>query len=285
MDDVLTLSPYLLLAAVFLPVFPLSMIFTSLFAWARHPLLRVLLLLIWPAAGLFALSEAQENPPPWLIVWALASALLAAWRALGLQDLWQWIAFLATSAWPLLWLAPLPLLPASASSWSQALPWLRELMPPEFLTYATYTPALALSLPLVMLVLAAALVERRFGHVHAAARLALGSRAPRLAAVLVAGILAAAATPLFPNFFLLLALLAKRVAGAPAEMLAVLGIWLLWSWSGPRFIRALVAGEPAPANGLPADSPGDIGAGLAWLLATGFAALAVAGVTLGRGLL
>ena len=94
----------MLLVAIFLPLFPFSMLFNRLFARAEKTGLRIVLLIGWPAVGIALLSNAGETPPGWVVHWSLLTALLYGFRALALRDLTLWLSHVATSAWALMWM-------------------------------------------------------------------------------------------------------------------------------------------------------------------------------------
>ncbi|MCB1736363.1 MAG: hypothetical protein H6981_00170 [Gammaproteobacteria bacterium] len=212
-----------LLAALFLPLFPLSMAFNQLAARTRQPLVRAVLLLIWPQLGIGLIALAALPPPAWFRVWALVTAALYAYRAIALRDVGLWIGFIATSAWSLVWLG--------------------GAVPAELALQA-----LAFSAPLVLLSLLTGDLERHFGAAHTRLQLGLASVAPRYALALVMAILAAVATPVFPNFFTILATISSPVAGgdmglSPLVIGSVVAlVWLLWSWSGIRLLQGIVVG-------------------------------------------
>ena len=89
-------------AALFLPLFPISMVFNQGFARLRDPWLRAFMLLIWPQIGVWIIGQAEGPIPDWFVVWALLTSGLYAFRALALREVGLWIGFLATSAWALL---------------------------------------------------------------------------------------------------------------------------------------------------------------------------------------
>ena len=97
-----------LLAGLFLPLFPLSMVFNLLYARVHNPITRSILLLAWPQIGIaiiyaFGLTDI-ESGSNWILIWALLTSLLYALRALALRELGLWTSFIATSAWSLLWI-------------------------------------------------------------------------------------------------------------------------------------------------------------------------------------
>lgn len=217
MNDLLTL----LLAGLFLPLFPLSMGFNFLLSRAGHVALRVLLFL-WPLAGLLLLQNLEIVIPDWIPPLALFTSALYAFRALALRDIGEWSGFLATSSWALLWI---PL--------QQGTP---------HLTVAFY--ALAFSLPLVLLLFLGAGLERRFGAACTGLYGGLAASMPRFSALLVLVVLAIIATPLFPAFFIMIATIVQAMSAMPVIAAGVVGIWLLWSWAGAWLLQGLVAGEP-----------------------------------------
>ncbi|RRQ21180.1 hypothetical protein [Thiohalobacter thiocyanaticus] len=249
-------AAFLLLAGVFLPLFPLSMLFNALLRRAHRPWLRALLLLTWPQPGLALVAAAQPPLPDWLMAWALLSSALYAFRALSLRELGLWTGFLACSLWALLWLV--------LARPGEVPPGLH---------------ALGLSAPLVLLTLLGTGLERRFGAAYAGLYGGLAQQLPRLAGVLVVVVLAGIAMPLFPPFFTLLSLTLATASAAPAAALALAGIWLLWSWAGARLLQGLVVG-PGDSGG----GPADLSPAATWAYAAALAALAGGGLYLLGGL-
>lgn len=234
-------------AALFLPLFPLSMVFNQAFMLARPAWLKILLLLIWPQAGILLMALSASPPPDWIIAWALFTALFYAYRALALHDALQWLGFMATSAWALLWLG-------NANTTLQHL------------------EALAFSVSLVLATLIVAVIQKRFGAAHTRLRLGLAVVTPRLAGLLVVAILAVAATPLFPGFFTMLSMILAHAHAAPLLAVLVMLIWLLWTWSGAQLLQGIIVGE---GNRHAAE---DVSTAGAWGFALGFIVLAIAGV-------
>lgn len=244
----------LLIVGLFLPLFPLSMVFNRVFIGVRQPLLRGALLLIWPHLGLFLVSALGLDVPGWVTAWALATAALYALRALAVREVAIWTGFMATSAWALLWVPVL----AGSSDFT--------------LRYET----LGFSAPLLLLALLIATLEQRFGAAFTNLYGGLGHMMPRLAGVLVVVVLAVIATPLFPGFFTLLTTI---VSASPAVALAAAGTWLLWSWAGARLLQGLIVGPAA-------DEPvADIGLGATWAYTAALLGLLLAGVSLTGDLL
>lgn len=218
-----------LMAGIFLPLFPLSMGFNLLLGHCRQVVLRATLLLLWPQLGLLLVSSLNTPPPGWLVPLALITSGLYALRALVLRDVGQWIGFLATSAWALLWVSLQGDTPIT--------------------TLQLY--ALGFSAPLVLLALLGRGLERRFGAAYTGLYGGLAESTPRLAGILVFVVLAIIATPLFPPFFIMLATLVEAVPSMPVIGCGVAGVWLLWSWAGARLLQGLIAGpaaEPWPGD-------------------------------------
>jgi hypothetical protein len=243
----------LLIVGLFLPLFPLSMVFNRVFNGVRQPVLRVALLLIWPHLGLLLIGALGLAVPGWVASWGLATAAFYAFRALAVREAGIWAGFMATSAWALLWV------PVLADTSDLTLRY----------------EALGFSAPLVLLALLIATLEDRFGAAFTNLYGGLGRTMPRFAGVLAVVVLAVIATPLFPGFFTLLTTI---VTATPAMALALAGIWLLWSWAGARLLQGLIVGPPAH------EPVADIGAGAAWLYVAVLAGLGVAGASLSGGL-
>lgn len=240
-------------AALFLPLFPFSMLFNLLFARAGSVALRTLLLLAWPQIGLGLVFALDAPAPSWLLSLAVFTAVFYAWRALTLRELGQWTGFLATSLWSLLWL--------TATSGTPA--WLAHLY------------ALCMSAPLVMLALLGAGLERRFGAAYTGLYGGLAHTLPRFAGVLVVVVLASVATPLFPGFFAVLAIILDTLPAMPAAVGVLLVVWLLWTWAGARLLQGLVAGQVD--RDPPGDRPADLSLAATWTYAVALGALGLAG--------
>ncbi len=213
-----------LLAVLFLPLFPFSMIFNLLWQRCTASWLRVILLLLWPLPGLWLLQGVGEIPVA-IQGWALLSAVLYAFRALVVREFSIWMGFVAVSAWALLWLG----MPATQSA--VALAYIESF-----------------SLPLALLALLVAEVEQRHGAAYAGVVSALAANQPRLAAMLVLAVLAVIASPVFPAFFMMLANIASSLAQHPLLATGEMVVWLLWSWSAMRLLQALLVG-PAVVSG------------------------------------
>ena len=246
-----------LLAAIFLPLFPLSILFNVLFARTGSNWLRILLITVWPVTGVYIIVLLGENPPQWIVVWAALTALLYAFRSLVMRELNRWTAYMATSSWALLWLV---FLPQSESS-------------------AQWLIATALVTPLIFMVWLTGRFEKRFGGVYTGLINGLAINTPRMATLLVFVVLAVIATPLFPGFFALLGMVNKLLPVIPLVAIGVLMVWFLWTWSGIRILQGLMVG---PAS---EDCFTDIGFSALVSVMLILIAYVVAGLTLSGGLL
>lgn len=209
-----------LLSAFFLPLFPLSMGFNALFARLRHPLLWTVMLLVWPQIGVVSLSLMATPIPGWVLALALMTSILYGVRALALRELSLWTSFLATSSWALLWIPAYDGVDAS--------------------TLHLY--AVGFSVPLVLLALLTADLERRFGAAYTGLYGGLAHVLPRFSGVLVFVVLAVIATPVFPAFFEMLSTIVTTVPAAPAVAAGVAVSWLVWSWAGARLLQGMIVG-------------------------------------------
>jgi len=216
----------LLLAGIFLPLFPMSMVFNAILENIKQTWLRVLLFIAWPLCGLFIVLYSGMAIPDWVLTLALATSTLYAFRMLSLREVNQWNGFLATSLWSLLWLA---------------------------VTYQTsetllYVYALSMTTPLVLLVILSAGLEQRFGAAYTGLYGGLARTIPRFSGILVTVVVAAIATPLFPTFFIMFDMVVETVSATPFYASALLLIWLLWSWAGARLVQGLIVGKESNDN-------------------------------------
>ncbi len=243
-------SMSLLPVALFLPLFPFSMLFNRLFARVENTGLRIGLMIGWPSIGLGLLAALGETPPEWIAYWSVATALLYAFRALALRDLALWLGHLATSVWALLWL------PAVFADTGAV----------GVMTLAVF------GLPLVLLLWLTGQLERHFGAAYAGAPGGLATSLPRLSALLVLLMLAVIGTPLFPGFFALLGIVNGLLPAMPVGALGVLVLWMLWAWAGMRMLQGLIVGEPEGATraDLGLAHAGMIGATVALFAMSGF---------------
>lgn len=212
----------LVLAGVFLPLFPFSMIFSAVFAKLTHPVARVLLLLLWPQTGVLLLAHTGlPLNTEFFVGWAVATFLLYALRLLSVRDLFQWSSMLMISATSLTWLL------ASTTT--------DRLLLQQFVFWLTVAP--------VFLVVLATAFQARFGAAYAGLHTGLARRLPKLSALLVFSVFAGMALPIFPAFFSLLGLMVQ----SPVHwgVVVLLG-WLLWTWAGTRLLNGFVFGPPTP---------------------------------------
>lgn len=244
----------LLLVAIFLPLFPLSVVFNAVFERLPNTIVRVVLLLCWPMIGIYLLQGNEQTLPEWVLIWALGTAILYGFRLLAVRDMGIWIGFLATSVWALLWVA------------------VSENISSDILYHA----ALGFSLPLAVMAILMRHIETRFGAAYTDLFGGLGVTTPRLSGLLVVAVLAATATPVFPAFFIMLHII---VNSTPGIVIAMLGAWLLWSWASARLLQGLIVG---PSVG---EKIQDLGAGVTWMYGLLLTAFAVAGVYVTGGLL
>jgi len=238
-----------LLAGLFLPLFPLSMLFNVLYARLRNPFMRSLLLLLWPQIGLAVIAASGVTMPDWMVSWGLATSLLYALRALALRELGLWTSFVGTSAWALLWV----LLGNGGT----------------LLQLRLY--GFGISVPLLLLMLLSAGLVKRFGAAYIGLYGGLAQSIPRFAGILVVVVLAIIATPLFPTFFAMLSMILKTIPAAPLVAAGVAAVWLLWSWAGARLLQGLIVGPVRAA--VP-----DLSQAALWLYIIALGGLIIAGV-------
>lgn len=240
------------LAALFLPLFPFSMLLNLILSRLRWPPARAGVLLAWPQIGVAILKLTEPDIPAWVVPWALATAALYALRLLTIRDLGLWAGFLAASVLPLTW--------GLAQSGA----------PAENL----HGFALWFSLPAALLALLTQPLMARFGAAYAGLPGGLSALLPRLSAVLVVTLLAAIATPPFPGFFAMLDLLPRMSASADV---AILVIWLVWGWAATRLLQGFVVGAASPAR------VDDLGRQSTWAYMGVLCVLTVAGLYLTGG--
>lgn len=243
---------YALIAALFLPLFPLSMLLNLILARLRWPGARAVVLLIWPQIGVVILNLTDPVIPDFIVPWAIVTAALYALRLLTVRDLGLWAGFLATSVLPLTW----------GLAYNGA--------PAENL----HLFAFWFSLPAALLALLTQPLIARFGAAYAGLPGGLSAVLPRLSAVLVVTLLAAIATPPFPGFFAMLDLLPRLSLSAD---IAILVIWLVWGWAATRLLQGFVVGAAEPASGA------DIGRMSTWAYTSMLCVLVLGGLYLTGG--
>jgi len=207
-----------LLVAIFLPVFPLSIAFNALLAKVKHPILRMFLFLGWPLVGVFLYQTIEPQVPQWLVPMAIFTAVFYAFRLLAMREVGVWTGFLATSVWACFWL---PLLYGDR----------------DVLLYGFW-----FGIPLAILALLVGGLEKRYGAAYTNLYGGLAQTVPRFSGVFVVTVLAVVATPIFPAF---LGMLNIVVASKPLVVIALVGLWALWSWAGMRLIQGMIVGEPS----------------------------------------
>ena len=234
-----------LLIALFLPLFPLSIVFNAVFASFKQPLLRMLLLLGWPLIGIYLYKTLEPQVPDWLIIWALATALLYAFRLLAMREVGIWSGFFATSAWACLWL---PLTYGDADT----------------ILYVFW-----FGIPLLFMAQLIGGVEKRYGAAYSELYGGLARTIPRFSGVFVVTVLALVATPVFPAFLGMLNIL---VASQPLVAITLVVLWAMWSWAGMRLIQGMIVGDPTSdvIEDLPLIYAWGFGALMLLLIAAGF---------------
>ncbi len=215
---------WILAAALFLPLFPLSLAFNRLVASLPPGLAQALAVLALPQCGLGLLRLA---PPVsalpvavrhWGMAWAVLSAFLYAFRTLSAREIGVWTRLLLSSGLALAWLGwwngtPLPVLEVLVFGWT----W----------------PAA------IMLWLVGALV-RRLGGAYAGLQGGIVRVMPRMAASLTLAVLALAATPVFPAFFATWRTFSPLLINWVPFLLPLL---FFWGWASARLFQDLLFGR------------------------------------------
>lgn len=246
-----------IIAALFLPLFPLGMVFNALFQRVHIVWLRVALLLAWPLPGVWILQDVKPIVPDWVIYWALFSALLYGFRAVVVKEVGVWIGFLATSTWALAWIG------------FEFGVRLDELV----------LHTLAFSLPLSLLAILVAELEKRYESAYAGIVSGLAQAQPRLSGLLVIAMLAVIGSPLFPAFFSMLDTITHTITALPAIAVGVVSVWLLWSWSGICLLQELLVGSTSAVR------HDDVSHGITMVYGASLVILIIAGLYLSRVLL
>lgn len=216
-----------ILAALFLPLFPMSMVFNAVYQHLPIPFLRFIMILFWPLPGIWILQNFSVQLPDWLMYWALATAMLYAFRAVAVKELGMWSGFLATSAWALSWVIYI------ANDVG------KEMMNLHILAFA---------LPLALMSLLVGEVIHRYESAYAGIVSGVAQAQPRLSGLIIIVMMAAIASPLFPGFFTMLQIINSLVIAYPILAIGLLLIWLIWSWSGIRLLQSLLVGQPLPVK-------------------------------------
>ncbi|MHB1950911.1 MAG: hypothetical protein ACYCQK_05490 [Acidiferrobacteraceae bacterium] len=243
---------WLIAAALFLPLFPLSVVFNAVLRRLRHPLARVALILLWPQIGVAMLHLGGISAPQAFLPWALGSAGLYALRLLTVSDLGTYAGFLASSSLALTW---------SLASGGATLA--------DIGLFVFW-----FSLPAALLAGFTGPLTRRFGAAYARLCPGLGQSMPRLSVVFSLVVMSAIATPPSPAFFALWTLLRGLDAAGVAT---VLGVWLIWGWGAARLLQGFVFGAPREGG------VSDIGRGAASALWVVLVAFTISGIYLAGG--
>tara|TARA_Y100001935_G_scaffold244940_1_gene237944 strand:+ start:539 stop:1282 length:744 start_codon:yes stop_codon:yes gene_type:complete len=209
---------YLLIifVALFLPIFPLSIVFNLIFTKIKNPGFRSALFLIWPLIGIYFFQKISIDIDDFFYGAVLFTSMLYGFRMLAMREVGTWSGFMATSLWALLWI---PLLDNNAN---------------------IYFYSLWLSLPLVMMTLLVYKLETCFGAAFTEINGGLAQTMPRLSGIFVIVVLALIATPIFPSFFVTIDLIFSSSAIVASIICA---IWLIWSWAGMRLIQGITVGK------------------------------------------
>lgn len=258
----------ILLIGLFLPLFPLSMVFNLLMekmpGGMAGSIPRSALLLLWPQIGVLLLGQTDLASLAWsedeqnqglvttLSALSIGTALLYAFRSLSMRELEVWIGYVATASWGLLWIVVFAGLP------------LEQLQ----------LFALGFSVPLVMLNMLAGGLVARYGAAYIGLYQGLALSIPRFAGVFVAVLLTVMATPLAPGFFIFVFLVMALTPDHLTLSVVLFLVWLLLNWAGIRIIQGLMVGNESP------DPPEDLSMSATWAYSLGLALVVLAGLYL-----
>lgn len=228
----------LLLAALFLPLYPLSVLPNALLQgqvngralpggrWRRGLAFKAALILVFPliGSGLVALATTLAAPgsgwPRGFAIWGGLTSLLYAFRLLSAKDGEIWVSHLYSSALALTWIG----IGAGVSP---------------------LLPAVGLSVSLLPLLLLLDHLTQRFGIARSGLYPGLCCRLPWLAHLFVLAVLTAIAVPFSPSFFAIAAIAFGGVAaGAVVALVPICLSWLLWTWAGVNLLGGIVWGVP-----------------------------------------
>ncbi len=228
----------LLLAGLFLPLYPLSVLPNALLQgqlstefgkgseWRRAPAFKTALLLVFPmiGVGLATLALRVGAPDARLLtlfgVWGGITSVLYAFRLLSAKDGEIWISHLFTSALALIWIG---------------------------IAYGVnpLLPAIGLSVSLLPLVFMLEQLTQRFGIARSGLYPGLCCRVPWFSHLFVLSVLTAIAVPFSPSFFAVAALAFGGVAADEVVVLLPICLsWLLWTWAGVNLLTGIVWGIP-----------------------------------------
>ncbi len=253
----------IVLIGFFLPLFPLSIAYNFLLGKITNPFLKIVLLIFWPILGFALFFWFELQIPSWVLVWAVFTALLYAYRLITQRDINTWAGFLATSIWSLFWIPLLALDVTQENNFAELFSYL-----------------LGFGIPLALIILLANELKQRFGVAYTHLYNGLSTTMPRFSGLLIVCIFASIATPIFPNFFVMLKFLTLATSiASPVVTIVLLVIWLLWSWAGIRIIQGLVIGSADEKY-----QAEDLHNGLAWSFIIILTLLAFAGLFISGGL-
>lgn len=248
-----------ILAGLFLPLFPLGMVFNAVFQRVRSPWMRSVLFLLWPVPGVAILHNMHKvQIPDWILIWALLSAILYSFRAVVIREFSVWTGYIATAAWTLAWI---PMAVGAKSN----IPIMH---------------VLAFSLPLILLTFLVGELERRYESAYAGIVSGVAEAQPRLSGMLVLVTLAVIGSPVFPGFVAMLSNITHTITVQPVIAVGLTLVWLLWSWSGVRLLQELLVGSASRDNSSQDISKGSTTVYVVLLLALIIGSLYLAGVLL-----
>jgi len=251
-------------AGLFLPLFPMAMIFNAVFQRLRNVWVRTLLLLVWPLPGIWLLTTIAGGVPDWVMLWALFSAALYAFRAIVVREISIWSGYVATSAWSLIWIAyGIGVSPGIQTGTAVAQTLIMQ--------------AMAFSLPLVLMALLVSELERRYESAYAGIVSGVAQAQPRLSGLFVIITLAVIGSPMFPAFFSMLHNITVTIVEQPMLAAGIAAVWLMWSWSAIRLLEDLLVG-PAPRSRHEGMGQKDIGKGAVIMYGTFLVMLVVTGI-------
>jgi hypothetical protein len=227
----------LLLAGLFLPLYPLSVLPNALlqghlggdarrFGLRSGPGSKIPVLLIFPIIGVglvmlaMRIGAAGTGLLTLFGIWGGITSVLYAFRLLSAKDGQIWISHLFSSALALIWIG---------------------------IAYGVdpLLPAIGLSVSLVPLVFMLDQLTRRFGIARSGLYPGLCCRMPWFSHLFVPAVLTAIAVPFSPSFFAIAAIAFGGVAAdAVVVLLPICLSWLLWTWAGVNLLTGIVWGIP-----------------------------------------
>jgi len=221
-------------AGLFLPLFPMSMVFNAVFQRLHNSWVRALLLLAWPLPGIWLLTNHSADlsataVPEWVMAWALITAALYAFRGIVVREAGIWSGYVATSAWSLVWIA-------------HGIAVTYEIESTAVLAQTMLLQAMTFSLPLVLMVMLVSELEKRYESAYAGIVSGIAQAQPRLSGMLVMVTLAVIGSPVFPSFFSMLHNITGAIAAQPMLAAGTAVVWLMWSWSAIRLLQELLVG-------------------------------------------